>query len=129
MDVVGILPVKFEHSIERSAEHLRMALPLMSRQLSALHPVSYAVWYCYVSGESPELRQAVDQHLARHGQLDESATQALFCRHVAEVDPQTAQRVADGFQKVLSGMAESAALTVAMASAYQARAKKAEQKK
>jgi len=102
--------VKFEHSIERSAEHLRMALPLMSRQLSALHPVSYAVWYCYVSGESPELRQAVDQHLARHGQLDESATQALFCRHVAEVDPQTAQRVADGFQKVLSGMAESAAL-------------------
>ncbi len=43
-DVVGILPVKFEHSIERSAEYLRMALPLMSRQLSALHPVSYALW-------------------------------------------------------------------------------------
>ncbi len=72
--------------------------------------MSYALWYSYVSGDSPELRQAVDQQIARHGQLDEAATYGLYRRHVAEVDPQTAQRVADGFQKVLSGMAESAAL-------------------
>jgi diguanylate cyclase len=83
--------VKYEHSIERSTEYLRMALPLMSKQAAALHPVSYSVWYEYVA-------------------VDEAAIHTLYRRHVAEVDPQTAQRVADGFQRLLSGMAESAAL-------------------
>ncbi|MCK6427059.1 MAG: GGDEF domain-containing protein [Burkholderiaceae bacterium] len=102
--------VKYEHSIERSTELLRMALPLMSRQAAALHPVSYAVWYEYVAGENPTLRAAMDRTLASDGALDEAAVHTLYRRHVAEVDPQTAQRVADGFQRVLTGMAESAAL-------------------
>jgi diguanylate cyclase len=102
--------VRYEHSIERSTECLRAALPLMSRQGAGLHPVSYAVWYEYVSGDNAPLRQAVDEQLNRRSSLDEQSTQALFARHVAEVDPATAQRVSDGFTRVLSGMAESAAL-------------------
>lgn len=87
-----------------------MALPLMSKQAAALHPVSYSVWYEYVAGENASLRAAVDRQLEQHGQLDEASVRTLYRRHVAEVDPQTAQRVADGFQRLLSGMAESAAL-------------------
>jgi diguanylate cyclase len=102
--------VKYEHSIERSTECLRMALPLMSKQAAALHPLSYAVWYEYVAGENPLLRAAVDRQMARDGPLDEAAIDGLYRRHVAEVDPQTAQRVADGFQRLLSGMADSAEL-------------------
>ena len=34
----------------RSAELLRLALPLMSRQAAPVHPVSYAVWYEHVPG-------------------------------------------------------------------------------
>lgn len=101
---------KYEHSIERSTEYLRMALPLMSKQAAALHPVSYSVWYEYVAGENTRLRAAVDRQLAQEGQLDEASIHTLYRRHVADVDPQTAQRVADGFQRVLTGMAESAAL-------------------
>jgi len=42
--------MKYPHSKEESSEYLRLALPLMARQDAALHPVSYAVWYEYVSG-------------------------------------------------------------------------------
>lgn len=87
-----------------------MALPLMSKQAAALHPISYSVWYEYVAGDNAPLRAAVDRQLAQDGQLDEAAIHTLYRRYIAEVDPQTAQRVADGFQRVLSGMAESAAL-------------------
>ena len=101
--------MKYTDTLERSTEYLRMALPLMSKQATALHPVSYAVWYDYVAKRTPELCHAVDGHLARHGQLDEVATETLFRQHVAEIDPQAAKQVADGFQRILSGMAVSAA--------------------
>lgn len=101
--------MKYEVSVERSAELLRLALPMMSKQAAALHPVSYAVWYEYVAQTNPALRSAIDHALAQHGKLDEACTHALFRQHVADIDPDTGQRVADGFQRVLSSMAESAA--------------------
>jgi len=107
-------------SIERSTELLRLALPWMSRQRAGLHPVSYAVWFDYVAQTNPPLRAAVDEQLAREGALDEFATQALFTRHVADVDPDTAQRVVDQMQRVLGGIGESAGATGAHAARYAA---------
>src|ERR1700749_2087291 len=95
-------------SIERSTELLRQALPWMSRQQAGLHPVSYAVWFDYVAQTNAPLRAAIDEHLAREGSLDEFATQALFKRHVADVDPETAQRMVDQMQRVLGGIGECA---------------------
>jgi diguanylate cyclase len=99
----------YQDTVERSTEYLRQALPLMARQEAALHPISYAVWYDYVARRTPELRTAVDQLLGREGHLDETSTEALYRKHIAEIDPQTAQRMADGFHRVLNGMAASAA--------------------
>ncbi|MBN8487584.1 MAG: diguanylate cyclase [Burkholderiales bacterium] len=98
----------YSESIELSAEWLRKALPLMSRQAAALHPVSYAVWYGYVAQRDPALRAAVDDALAREGRLDEATTLALYQRFVAGFDADAAQRVADGMQHLLAGMADSA---------------------
>jgi diguanylate cyclase len=100
--------MKYVDSVERSAELLRMALPLMSRQLTALHPISYAVWYEYVAQTNPPLRAAVDAAMGEHGSLDEARTRSIFRRHVMEIDPDTAERVSDGFERVLSGMSETA---------------------
>jgi diguanylate cyclase len=94
-------------SIERSTELLRQALPWMSRQAAGLHPVSYAIWFDYVGQTNPPLRAAIDEHLAREGSLDEFATHAMFKRHVADVDPETAQRVVDSIQRVLGGIGDS----------------------
>jgi len=107
-------------SIERSTELLRQALPWMSRQRAGLHPVSYAVWFDYVAQTNPPLRAAIDEHLAREGALDEFATDALFRRHVADVDPETAQRVVDQMQRVLGGIGESANAAGAHAARYSA---------
>ena len=107
-------------SIERSTELLREALPWMSRQRAGLHPVSYAVWFDYVARTNAPLRAAVDEHLARAGALDEFATQALFTRHVADVDPETAQRVVDQMQRVLGGIGETAGAAGAHAARYSA---------
>jgi len=107
-------------SIERSTELLRLALPWMSRQAAGLHPVSYAVWFDYVAQTNPPLRAAIDEHLAREGALDEFATHALFTRHVADVDPETAQRVVDQMQRVLGGIVETAGAAGAHAARYSA---------
>ena len=105
-------------SIERSTELLRLALPWMSRQAAALHPVSYAVWFDYVAQTNPPLRAAIDEHLAREGALDEFTTHALFTRHIADVDPETARRVVDQMQRVLGGIGESAGAAGAHAARY-----------
>ena len=107
-------------SIERSTELLRLALPWMSRQAAGLHPVSYAVWFDYVAQTNAPLRAAIDEHLAREGALDEFATHALFTRHVADVDPETAQRVVDQMQRVLGGIVETAGAAGAHAARYSA---------
>jgi diguanylate cyclase len=107
-------------SIERSTELLRLALPWMSRQAAGLHPVSYAVWFDYVAQTNPPLRAAIDEHLAREGALDEFVTQALFTRHVADVDPETAQRVVEQMQRVLGGIGESAGAAGTHAARYSA---------
>ncbi|MCK9689602.1 GGDEF domain-containing protein [Scleromatobacter humisilvae] len=107
-------------SIERSTELLRQALPWMSRQRAGLHPVSYAVWFDYVAQTNPPLRAAIDEHLAREGALDEFATHALFKRHVADVDPEAAQRMVDQMQRVLGGIGESAGAAGAHAARYSA---------
>lgn len=106
---LGVLPLNpYTESIELSAEWLRKALPLMSRQAAALHPVSYAVWYGYVAQRDPALRAAVDEALSRDGRLDEATTLALYQRFVSGFDADAARRVADGMQHLLAGMADSA---------------------
>ena len=101
--------MNYPDSVERSTEYLRLALPMMSRQAAALHPKSYAIWYDYVSGHTASLRGAIDSHLAKHGQLDEASTDAVFQKYIAEMDPAAAKRMTDGFQRILTNMADSAA--------------------
>jgi diguanylate cyclase len=101
--------MEYHDTVERSTELLRKALPLMSRQAAALHPVSYAVWYAYVADVNAPLHKALDAHLAEHGVLDEAATEALYRRHLAEPGADMAQQVTDGMARLLDGMQASAA--------------------
>ncbi|MGD9831299.1 MAG: hypothetical protein AB7U92_00970 [Piscinibacter sp.] len=100
--------MQYIETVARSAELLRQAVPLMSQQAAALHPVSYEVWYEYVARINLPLQKAVDDSLTRLGRLDEAKTYAIYRQHISEVDPRTAERVADGFERVLSGMSDSA---------------------
>jgi diguanylate cyclase len=99
---------KYPDNPTRSAELLRLALPLMSRQAAGVHPLSYAVWYEHVSGRNASLSQAIGELTAGGRQLDEATTVKLFDQHVADPSEGTAERVADGFKRVLADMSESA---------------------
>lgn len=97
--------MKYRDSVEKSAEFLRLALPLMTKQAAALHPVSYAVWYEYVSGGNAALNASIDEYMQKGGVLDEKSTWDIFRKHVSEIDEETAQRITEGFQKVMADMA------------------------
>lgn len=101
--------MEYSDTVEQSAEYLRRALPLMSKQGAALNPISYAVWYEYVSGANPTLKQRVDELTQNDKRLDERATVELFRRYVSEIDEDLAERFSDGFQKVMADMSQSAA--------------------
>jgi diguanylate cyclase len=101
--------MEYHDTVERSTELLRKALPLMSRQAAALHPVSFAVWYAYVADVNAPLHMALDAHLAEHGVLDEAATDALYRRYLAEPTADSALQVSDGVARLLDGMQASAA--------------------
>ncbi|MCV2356362.1 GGDEF domain-containing protein [Paucibacter sp. B2R-40] len=100
--------MRYNDSMARSAEHLRAALPLMTKQRAALHPASYAVWYEFVSGSNPKLNQALQIHTAAGHTLDEAQTWALYREHVCDLDPSLGGKIADGFSQVLDSMAASA---------------------
>lgn len=101
--------MRYDDSVEKSAEYLRLAIAKMSGQAAALHPISYAVWYEYVSGRNAALTAEVHALLSREGKLDEASTVALFCKHVAELDPAIAEKVGNGLQKVMSDISNTAA--------------------
>lgn len=100
--------MKYEHSVEKSAEYLRQAIQRMTKQKAALHPISYAVWYDYVAGTNAALNDEVDRLITKNIALDENSTAQIFRKHIAEVDDEAAQRVTNGFQKVMTDISNSA---------------------
>ncbi len=80
----------------------------MSQQAAALHPVSYAVWYEYVAKSNPPLLKMVDDSLTRFGRLDEAKTYAIFRQYISEPLVRLPERVADGFERLLSDISDSA---------------------
>lgn len=100
--------MRYNDSFEKSAEYLRLALPLMSRQDAALHPFSYAIWYEFIAGINPALKQALEQITRDGKKLDEKTTFELYQKYIAELDHESAHRVSSGFQRVLTAISRSA---------------------
>ena len=93
--------MKYDHSKERSVEFLRLALPLMSRQNAPLHPISYAIWYEYVSGRNTALAERLHQFTGNDARLTDEETQKLYSDFVAELDDESAQRIGSELQQVM----------------------------
>ncbi len=85
--------MRYKESREQSAELLRMVLPLMGRHAAGFHPLSYAVWYEYVSGLNPGLRAALDARVAQTTNLTDRDMEALFDAHVAMRDIESSARM------------------------------------
>lgn len=99
--------MRYTEDREKSAEYLRLVLPLMTKQAAGLHPVSYAVWYEYVAGVNPPLKEHLDRLMAEGQVLDDAQIEAIHRQYVADMDEEAAQRVAQGFQQVLVDVGRS----------------------
>lgn len=112
---------RYTEEVPKSAEYLRQALPLMSQQKAALHPVSYAVWYEVVAGINPRLTAAVEERIKQGQRLDEESTNALFQQFIAEINEEEAERISANFERIMSDMATSATQAGSQANEFSAR--------
>ena len=92
--------MRYQDSKEYSGELLRLVLPLMSEHKAALNPVSYAVWYEYVSGINPELTKVVDALIDEKQLLDDHDVQKVFQRFIADRDEATTEKLQAEFQNL-----------------------------
>lgn len=98
--------MRYSENIADSAKALRAALPLMSRQRAALHPVSYAVWYEHVVSMNAALSREL-LALTEDGRcLDEAQTWSLYQRHIAELDEDRAVFLSREVGQALGGVSD-----------------------
>jgi len=93
--------MRYQQSPSESAELLRLALPMMSRHGAGYHPVSYAIWYEYVSGINPGLKERVDG-LVQDGQaLTDDSTYLVYRECILDAWGAKALKVNEGLRGLI----------------------------
>ena len=99
--------MRYQQSPSESAELLRLALPMMSRQGSGYHPVSYAVWYEYVAGVNPALRERVDGLVAAGKPLTDDMTYSVYRECITDAWGSKAMKVNEGLRDLIEDFSVS----------------------
>ncbi len=100
--------MRYLENKERSTEILRLALPLMARQLAAFHPLSYALWYEHCAGINPDLSHVLDGRLTSNNALTEADVWRLYAQHIAARDMEAFERLQLQLRSLLEDTAQSA---------------------
>jgi diguanylate cyclase len=103
-----------------SADLLRRTLPLMSRHASGYAPDSYALWYEYVRGGNPALRDEVDKLVHACERLSLELTFELHQKHVADRSEETMRRAGAGLLELMHTVRNSVEATSSDASEFDA---------
>ena len=75
-------------SFAQSAAYLKQAVPLMIKYQIPTTPNNYHLWYNYVSGNMPELNNAIDQVVKLQGTCSLTTCERLYHQHLASQDEQ-----------------------------------------
>lgn len=94
-------------SFELASERLRMALPLMSRYRIPVAPQNYTVWYEYVAGNSPVLRDVIDRMVKSEQAIDEVITRELYQRYVDPTDQSRIEAVQPTVRRLIEAISAS----------------------
>jgi diguanylate cyclase len=103
--------MRYNEPKERSAELLRVALGHMGRHEAALNPITFTLWYEYVGGINPKLHAAVEALLQQNSTFGDEVVAKLYQEHIAPLDEATMQRISGEFQRVMTGIAQTATHT------------------
>ena len=94
-------------SFDTASERLRLALPLLSKYRIPIAPLNYAVWYAYVAGSSPVLRDVIDRRIENEQVIDETVTRELYLRYVDPSDQTRVQAAQLTVRRLLEAMSGS----------------------
>jgi diguanylate cyclase len=111
--------MRYPDSKDRSAELLRLAIPMMAQHPAALHPITYAVWYDYLAGRNAGLRAELDAVASRNVPLGDELVYTLYTRHIAEAAEQATRKVSDGLRDMLEDVEASTIRTGEKVSEFQ----------
>ena len=103
--------MRYQESKEQSAEVLRQVIALMGQHDAPFNPISFTVWYEFVTGINAWLTQAVAKALLTEKRLSNATVMRLYQEGVAEVDPSTMYKIADELQQTMAGMGAQASRT------------------
>jgi len=101
----------YEETRERSAEVLRMTLALMGQYEAAFNPLTFAVWYEHAAGINGRLSRAVEAARLTDPRIGDETIARLYQDYVCPIDAQGMQRASGELERVMSGLADSAAST------------------
>jgi diguanylate cyclase len=110
--------MRYLENKERSTEILRLALPLMARQMAAFHPLSYALWYEHCAGINPDLSRVLDGRLTSNNALSEADVWRLYAQHIAARDMEAFERLQLQLRNLLEDTAHSAATASTQAAEF-----------
>jgi diguanylate cyclase len=96
-----------DKNLEKSFTTLKQTIPLLLKHKISAIPSNYALWYTYVSNESPELKTAIDHVLDNNIQLSEIKTKALYRDYIAETDEVTAWELRQSVEAMLIELSQS----------------------
>lgn len=97
--------MRYRETKEKSAEILRLTLPLMAQHGAAYHPQTYTIWYEHVSGINPRLSTELNQRLTRSESLTDDDVWRLHANFVVARDAEALERMQQRLQTLLSDTA------------------------
>lgn len=76
--------MRYEQDRDSSGEILRLLIQKMAAHPAAFTPLTYTVWYEFVTGINPGLSEALSKSLDRGNLLDDKAIEKLYLKHISE---------------------------------------------
>jgi diguanylate cyclase len=96
-----------DNNLEKSFKTLKQTIPLLLKHKISAIPTNYALWYTYVSNESPELKIAIDHVLDNEIQLSEIKTKALYRKYLADSEEVSAWELRQSVEAMLIELSQS----------------------
>jgi diguanylate cyclase len=92
---------------EDSFANLKQTIPLLVKHKISAIPTNYALWYTYVSNQSPELKAAVDRVLDDKLQLSEIKAKELYRKHISDQQEVSAWELRQSLEAMLIELSQS----------------------
>ena len=96
-----------DKSYEDSFATLKQTIPLLLKHKVSAIPTNYAVWYTYVSNQSPALKAEVDLVLENKLQFSEIRAKELYRKHISDVQEVSAWELRQSLEAMMTELSQS----------------------